>query len=123
MPILSYKKKFAPLVEAGAKRHTIRARRKDGKDPKAGQTLYQYTGLRTKGCRKLREDICTSSTPIQIDPDCVVVGGELLTEEQEEKLALGDGFTCLTDFREFFLEDHPKKGTVEEQFDGFLIKW
>ena len=34
MPLLGFQKQFAPLVESGEKRQTIRAYRKDGKDPK-----------------------------------------------------------------------------------------
>lgn len=48
MPALNFKAQFAPLVESGAKRRTIRAFRKDKRDPKQGDTLYLYTGLRTK---------------------------------------------------------------------------
>lgn len=67
MPALNYQKRFAPLVESGKKKHTIRACRKDGRDPRPGEVLYQYTGMRTKGCRKLREDICRVVWPVYMD--------------------------------------------------------
>jgi len=121
MPLLNFQKQFAPKVESGEKNHTIRARRRDGRDPKKGQTLFLYTGLRTEASRKLGESPCTSSVPIQIDPENIVVAGELLDPFQEEELAIDDGFDCITDFREYFLKDHPKKGTGAEQFDGYLI--
>ena len=123
MPLLVFKKCWAPAVESGEKRHTIRARRKNGKDPRAGQILYMWTGLRSKKSRKLREEVCTSSEPIQIEWDSVVVAGQLLDADQEEQLAIADGFDTLTDFREFFLKDHPKNESSGEQFDGYLIKW
>ena len=37
MPALNFQARFAPLVESGQKRQTIRAYRKDGRDPKPGQ--------------------------------------------------------------------------------------
>ena len=82
-----------------------------------------WTGLRSKKSRKLRTDVCTSSESIQIEWDSVVVAGQLLNSDQEEQLAIADGFDTLTDFREFFLKDHPKNESSNEQFDGYLIKW
>lgn len=61
MPALNFKKRFEPMIESGDKRQTIRAKRKDCRDPKEGQTLYLYTGMRSKGCRKLGEAPCLSS--------------------------------------------------------------
>ena len=54
MPALNFKNQFATYVELGfrdpdhprAKRQTIRAKRKDGRDPRQGETLYLYTGKR-----------------------------------------------------------------------------
>ncbi len=53
MPSLNFQARFAPLVESGEKRQTIRAYRKDGRDPKRGDKLYLFTGMRTKACRPL----------------------------------------------------------------------
>ncbi len=117
MPLLGYQKRFAGQVESGEKRHTIRAKRKDGKDPKPGDRLYQYVGLQTKGCRKLREDICTASIPILIDRSEVILGGELLSYSAALELAYADGFDNLDDFREYFLDGG------KDQFEGRLIKW
>ena len=67
MPALNFKAEFAPLVESGEKRQTIRKLRKDGRDPKVGDALYLYTGMRTKKCRKLGIAPCESVQPIEID--------------------------------------------------------
>ena len=118
MPLLGYKKQFAPLVEAGIKRQTIRAFRKDGKDPRPGQTLYQYTGLRTAACRKLREDICKSTEQITIEDDLfVVVGIKHLSVNEKKEFAKADGFDSVNDFFDFFQEKHGLP------FHGLLIKW
>jgi hypothetical protein len=58
MPAYSFQSRFVPFVEEGSKPQTIRARRKKG-FAKKGDRLYLYFGLRTKWCRKLREEICT----------------------------------------------------------------
>ncbi|THU34228.1 hypothetical protein FAM09_24735 [Niastella caeni] len=65
MPAYSFKQRFVPFVEDGSKPHTIRGRRKKG-FAKKGDILYHYFGLRTKWCRKLREEICTNVRTIII---------------------------------------------------------
>jgi hypothetical protein len=54
MPALGFKSRFARLIRNGKKPFTLRDLRKDGRDPKAGQILYFYTGMRTKLCRQIR---------------------------------------------------------------------
>jgi hypothetical protein len=44
MPALDFQARFAPLVESGEKRQTIRKRRK--RPIGVGQTLYLWTGQR-----------------------------------------------------------------------------
>jgi protein gp37 len=76
MPALNFKKQFAPLVETFKKRQTIRALRKDNRNPRPGQTLYLYTGMRTKGCKKLGEATCKKVTQITIEANNIIVGVE-----------------------------------------------
>ena len=83
MPALNFQKQFADAVESGLfdlrgeprpdrligvrpKLQTIRLYRKDERDPKPGQTLYHFTGMRTKQCRRLGEAECTSVMPVEI---------------------------------------------------------
>ncbi len=56
MPAYSFKERFVQFVLDGSKSNTIRSRRKHPAKP--GDILYLYTGLRTKHCRKLREEEC-----------------------------------------------------------------
>lgn len=117
MPALSYQKQFVPLVESGAKPHTIRAERKDGRVPaKIGDTLYQYTGMRTKACRKICEDICTAVDRLTITN----IGGIYLNYElliSQEKFARDDGFYDLDTMIEWFKKTHGLP------FRGWLIQW
>ena len=53
MPALNFRAEFADAVERGEKCQTIRAYRKDGRNPKPGDTLHLYTGMRTRACRRL----------------------------------------------------------------------
>lgn len=126
MPALNFKKEFAPLVELGlkgpkhheAKRQTIRARRKDGRDPRQGQQLYLYTGMRTCVCRKLGEAECKSVQPIVIEENYdIYVSSKCLDMEEEIDLARADGFKSRSDFYLFFKKTHSLP------FYGFLIKW
>lgn len=131
MPLLGFIKSNAEKIEIGlkdryhpkAKRQTIRACRKDGKNFRKGDKLYLYTGLRTKGCRKLGEVVCTESIPVKMD----ILGDDKmenliihlqsirLSYSQIETLALNDGFEDVEQFIEFFRYRMP--------FHGYLIKW
>lgn len=126
MPALNFKKEFAPFVEAGledhthfqAKRQTIRARRKDGRDPKEGQQLFLYTGMRTQVCRKLGEAECKSVQQFTIEENLAIyVGTHCLTVGEEEEMAKRDGFKNRGEFLDFFRKTHGLP------FHGFLIKW
>ena len=94
--------------------------REDGKNPHPGQTLYLYTGMRTKSCRKLREETCRESLPVYMDAQengmvDVFIGGDLLSSADVEKLAVADGFDSSDEFIKFFSCCLP--------FKGYLILW
>ncbi|MEN8134295.1 MAG: ASCH domain-containing protein [Thermodesulfobacteriota bacterium] len=120
MPALNFQKRFAPLIESGQKKQTIRACRKDGRNPRVGQKLFIYTGMRTKGCRKLGEEICRQALPVYMDKHedgriDVFVSGDILKDDAVEKLAADDGFEGVDCFFKFFADRMP--------FQGYLIKW
>lgn len=117
MPLLGFQKHFAEKVASGEKRQTIRAFRKDGRDPKVGDRLYLYTGLRTKEARKLGEAVCTSVRGILIqrrqfqvvsdDPEC----------PSPANLAKADGFESFDAMLDWFEKVHGLP------FEGVLIRW
>ena len=118
MPALNFYARFAPGVEDGSKTTSIRARRKDGRDPRPGQTLYLYTGMRQSGCRKLREAVCESARDIEIDTDgSVTISNRRLPPAEKELLATGDGFKNFDEMYDWFRE---KRGLP---FDALLIRW
>lgn len=117
MPAYNFKKEFAPLVESGQKRQTIRQRRK--RPTKVGDTLYLYTGMRTRDCRKLRETICINVKRIKITNNGVNLGNQYLyiSHKEEDELAKADGFESYSAFKYFF-ETH-----YSLPFIGVLIQW
>lgn len=80
MPLYNFKKQFAPYIKDGSKPHTIRAIRKHPAKP--GDTLFLYTGLRTKYVEKLIEPpTCTAvKTIIMLKSFHVFMLDGILTE-------------------------------------------
>jgi hypothetical protein len=113
---------FVDKVEQGIKRCSIRA----GHRFKVGDTLYLYTGMRTKACRKLFITTCTSVTDILIDRVYdeaegdlegfdVYLGEEKLDWDEVNGLARRDGFDHGADMIAYFQPRTP--------FDGQLVEW
>jgi hypothetical protein len=105
MPAFNFQSQWANAVEIGAryanngdgilangicttfhKRTTIR---KAGR-AKPGDTLYLYTGQRTKACRKLGEVLCLAVTPIRRPTDgapVLILGTQWLFNDALERFA------------------------------------
>lgn len=117
MPALNFKKRFAPKVESGEKCQTIRAYRKDGRDPKKDDILYLYTGMRTKGCRKIKEAACVETYNVIIHEKNLYFESLLMSAGARKTIAILDGFKNYQEFQKFFAETHGLP------FYGLLIKW
>ncbi|MCG6536089.1 MAG: ASCH domain-containing protein [Syntrophales bacterium LBB04] len=117
MPALNFKKQFAPDVESGKKRCSIRAKRKDGRNPHVGDRLYLYTGQRTKSCRKLGEFNCEAVTEIVIDTTGINLAGEWVNNQLMMNIVRADGFDSWAAFRAFFAKEQGLP------FWGLLIEW
>ena len=117
MPVFNFKKQFALDVESGKKRQTIRAKRKDGRNPHVGDKLYLYVGMRTKGCRKLGEVICKEVHQILIDHDGINFDGRWLSLSEKHGMALVDGFRDFYEMKVFFHKEHGLP------FEGLLYRW
>lgn len=121
MALLGFKARFAEAVETGVKCQTIRAFRRDGRNPRPGEKLYLYTALRTKSCRKLGETVCTSVEQITIDMNGINVAGKWLATKERGDMANADGFPDWISMRAFFISTHQ----IDDQtpFSGLLVKW
>lgn len=121
MPLLGFQAQFVSAVEDGSKRQTIRAFRKDKRDPKVGQTLYLYTGLRTKQCRKLGEAECTYAKALTLSLAGEIGGGQIVAVSgapfTTAELARRDGFASIHDMFDWFDKTHGLP------FRGLLIRW
>jgi hypothetical protein len=120
---------MALKVESGEKRQTIRKIRKRG-NPKKGDTLYCYQGLRTKNCQKVGEYTCKEVGPVSIfagllkddkgniealaNPEVIVAGIKI---RNIKSFAKKDGFNSVGEFFNFFYERYGLP------FHGILIKW
>jgi hypothetical protein len=117
MPQFNFEKQFAPAVESGKKRQTIRAKREDGRNPHVGDKLYLFVGQRTKGCRRIGEVICKEVHQITIDYTGINVDGEWLLTVAKNELARADGFNDYYEMKDFFRKKHGLP------LEGLLYKW
>ena len=117
MPAFNFKKEFADGVESGIKRQTIRKPRKTG-NPEPGATLYLFTGMRTRACRRLLTIKCKQVDEIRIaGHGSVFIDGHKLGIWELQKLVKDDGFTSVAAFFAFFQKNYGFP------FNGILIKW
>jgi hypothetical protein len=126
MPAINFQPRFALDVECRRKRQTIR---KEGKRRwKIGDTLYLYTGMRTKNCRLLGTAVALEVRMIFIDTGrkCIALEYrddqgrrciDFVSDDEALALARADGFATLDDFFAFFAKTH---GTLMR---GYLINW
>jgi len=82
------------MVLSGEKPFTLRALRKDGHDAKAGQTLYMFTGLRTKQCQRIAEKQCRFAMTIRLLYCWIGIPGflDLVRPDHLELFSRLDGF-------------------------------
>ncbi|MCC7517730.1 MAG: ASCH domain-containing protein [Verrucomicrobiae bacterium] len=122
MTVLLFKPRFAPLVEQGIKRQTIRPRRRRPPVPGDALSLRAWTGLpyRSKQRTLLDPQTCREVLPVALHPDRIVLGNQVFAWDSAEAVSLAtkDGFSGPEDFRAFFAETH---GGFP--FFGILIRW
>lgn len=114
MVAYNFQAQFAPAVESGQKRRTIRAEGKR-KHAQAGDALQLYTGMRQPGCRLLARSVCTVSTYCAIREDGVTLGNH--PREDVDDFARADGFRDFEHMKAWFREAHGLP------FIGRLIEW
>ena len=94
MPALNFQTRFAPKILSGEKPFTLRALRKDGRDPQAGQPLYLFTAMRTKQCKKFAEHPCRFAVTICLGWKLVAIPpfAPLIAADKLELFSRLDGF-------------------------------
>ena len=107
MGLYNFKKRFAPFVRDGSKRHTIRGKRAHPDKP--GNTLHLYCGLRTKHTELLGRSICVKVEEIHVSAgQQVFIDGVELSLSEKNALAFCDGF---------------RSRGVEDAFDEMMEFW
>lgn len=97
MVAYSFKPSFADLILGGEKRQTIREPRGGrGRHARVGEALQLYTGMRTRGCRKLGDATCSEIREVVLDfaIDRVILDDAVVLETGVEltDFATSDGF-------------------------------
>lgn len=126
MVAYSFKERFAQPILDGTKVGTIRliGRRRHAR---RGEALQLYVGMRTISCRLVKRDTCVHALPIRLtmtgsgDFDGAAIDGKQLTLWQMQELARDDGFSCIADMAEFWMQTHGKGKPII--FDGVNIRW
>lgn len=122
MVAYNFQARFAPMVERGEKRQTIRAVGKR-RHAHVGEPVQLYTGMRTKACRKLIEPdpVCVERYDIRLTDlglEFWDVRGDLHFSAMSPRLfANRDGFRDFDEMLEFF------EGAHGLPFQGVLIGW
>ncbi len=119
MVAYGFQNRFAPKIESGEKKQTIRALRKN-RHTKPGEPMQLYKGMRTKMCRKIIPDpICQKVIDIFIDHHGwnVILDGKSLSDYEIYQLARKDGFATITKFFRYFVS------LKKPHFEGVLIIW
>ena len=118
MAMINFQEQFVEAIKSGKKRQTIRKGRKY--PIRAGETLYLYTGLRTKKAQKLRVVTCirTHKVTIPIHRMSITIAGRDLTYIQNlNDFAKSDGFEDWSHMTQWFKERYGLP------FIGTLIMW
>lgn len=122
--LFNFKAQFVPAVEGGTKLQTIRHRRKDGRQPHAGDIAKLYTGLRTSKARLLREAPVVDCFPVNIDMGemasrRIISNGVRLNIGEGNAFAKLDGFEDSQDMIQWFKSTY--RGM--QWFEGFCVRW
>lgn len=130
--LLGFKKQFAPKILDGSKKFTIRNPRKV--EPKIGETLHMYTGLRTKHTEKItsehtlkgiqlvdiliRRETTVGGLPVVVKHDYYIkikVDGRVLLELEQLKFIRMDGFGSRIGFADYWIAQLGEKREYFEQ--------
>ena len=120
MPALNFQEKFAAAVSSGRKTQTIRALRK--RPIRVGDTVYLYTGQRTKAAQRLGTGTVIEVHDIMFcdrRPPAIVIDGKRVAYAglESEEIAVRDGFVNIRALLHWFRKTHGLP------FRGHLIRW
>ena len=102
MPSFNFQLRFAPEIANGNKGGTIRSTKRC----KPGQTMFLFTGLRTKQCNRIATKPCVGVVPITLVNYHIYIDGLQLSLDKANEFAKADGFKDLDFFFKFFKDQY-----------------
>lgn len=117
MPAINFLARYADDVAEGIKCQTVRRQRK--RPIMAGDTLYLYTGMRTRSCRRLLTTKCHMTRELKVTAEGTLkLDGQAIYRSQADEFARRDG---LKDWDELC-------GFLKQRYglpfdDGVVIYW
>lgn len=142
--LLGFKKQFAPKILDGSKKFTIRNPRK--REPKIGDQLFMYTGLRTKYTEKItsehtlkgiqlvdilvRRQTTVGGLPVKVNNAYyfrIKVDGRKLSDLELMRFFVSDGFKSRYDFADYWIEqlgekiEHFEEGRKEPIMTAYRV--
>ena len=131
MSAYNFKKRWELQLRAGTKLTTLRANRKDRREPRIGEPFSAFVGMRTKHCRRLFDSTIVNIDRIELDVALgeggitpikysVFRNNELMRPAPALQLARDDGFKNLGQLISFFEAEHD---VDRKPFRGWLIRW
>jgi hypothetical protein len=120
----NFREEFAPKVEAGEKVQTIRLNRRDGRNPRPGDRVQLFSGLRTARTRRIGAGQVTACLRVYIElgeasTHVTRIDGVNLSADEAESFAKIDGFESAKQMREFFRKQYEPMRELE----GFCVRW
>lgn len=124
--LLGCKGQFVPKIVDGTKPHSFRAKRKDGRKWKVGDSIQFYENVRQPNMRKIRPDGVVKGVQdakMVYLPEAeyklhILLNGRAVFDPEIEEILQRDGFNDLNGFIAFFF---PKKNV--NVWEGQLIHW
>jgi len=119
MSVIMFQKRFAPLVENGSKRQTIRLARKRPIIEGEMLSLREWTGKPYRSPQRiLRTTTCKEVSAFTLDyPESMTIHGCPVLIHEQSWVAQNDGFQDAAEMRRWFIKTHGLP------FKGILIKW
>lgn len=124
--LFNFKKEFAPRVESGEKRQTIRRTRKDNRRPRPDDIAKLYTGLRTRSVRLLRTERVVECMGVRMfyDDKVIIIDGRKLEVSDAHEFAVADGFESISQMIGWFKhQGEISLSGDSSEFEGFCTRW
>jgi hypothetical protein len=120
--LLGFKERFVMPIQIGTKVFTLRNKRKV--QPKIGETLYMYSGLRTSKCKLIsNKEKLVSIQEVHVFIRQVMeqitirisVDKRMLTEAEIVQFVKFDGFADRVDFANYWFKESKIKNTMGKE--------